>query len=98
MSYKAQLEKCTTLGKGLVLDNGLFLTSGEIRVYYLSTYLGNYEVEKIVSNFHNFLQDVKLIKRARVKDVILAANLGTIVIHSQSFEEILKNLAKKYFG
>ncbi|MGC8812561.1 MAG: hypothetical protein ACP5O8_03175 [Candidatus Aenigmatarchaeota archaeon] len=98
MSYKAHLEKCMTLGKGLVLHDGLFLTTGEVQAYYLSTYLGNYEVEKVVKKLHEFKQEVESIRRARVEDVILGAKLGTIIVHSQSLEEIVKNLAKRYFG
>jgi hypothetical protein len=98
MSYTAKLEKCTRLGNGLMLEDGLLLTAGEIQAYYFSIPLGVYEVEKVAKNLENFQREIESMRNARIEDIKLAASLGSIIIHSPTLKEIAKNLAKKYFS
>ncbi|MEM5766505.1 MAG: hypothetical protein QW423_02650 [Candidatus Aenigmatarchaeota archaeon] len=97
MNYEAYLEKCTRFGEGLLLQNGLFLTRGKVPSYYRSIYLGEYNVKKIADSLEDFLFNIKLIEKARHEDMGLASSLGTFIIHCQTFEDIIKSLAKKYF-
>jgi hypothetical protein len=94
MSYRAELEKCEVLLNGLLLPDNSFVTTGNIRAYYGSCYLGEYKVEKVIKNLDKFNEEMSKIKRARLKDLAL----GVIIIYDKDLDEIARLLAKKYFG
>jgi hypothetical protein len=98
MSYVAKLERCKRFGKGLILEDGLFIQNGEVQAYYFSIPLGKYKVENVAKNLENFQREIEPIRKARIEDIKLAASLGSIIIHSPSLKEIVENLAKKYFS
>ncbi len=98
MDYVVKLEKSTKLGNFLVLPDGSLLKTGKVEAYYGPNYLGVYDVEKIAKSLSKFREEAREIREARSKDVEMAASLGTIILHSQSLDEVVKSLAKKYFS